>query len=190
MARASLREKIVDAALERFHAQGFNGCSVQDITEAAGAPKGSFYNHFKTKELLALEVLDRYREHCDPGMLFEGDKPPLQRLRAHFEFLAARLERWAFNRGCMIGNFAADMADSYPAMRAALNEALVGSSEAVASILRQAQADGVLSKHKDPDLLARFLINSWQGAVTRSRMVKSRAPLDDFLTVVFDMLLV
>ena len=50
-------------------------------------------------------------------------------------------------------------------MRAALNEALVGSSEAVASILRQAQADGLLSKHKDPDLLARFLINSWQGAV-------------------------
>ena len=40
MARASLRERIVDAALERFHAQGFNGCSVQDITEAAGAPKG------------------------------------------------------------------------------------------------------------------------------------------------------
>jgi TetR/AcrR family transcriptional regulator, transcriptional repressor for nem operon len=187
MARASLREKIVDAALERFHAQGFNGCSVQDITEAAGAPKGSFYNHFKTKELLALEALDRY---CRRGMLFEADIPPLQRLRAHFEFLAAGLERWAFNRGCMIGNFAADMADSYPAMRAALDEALVRWSEAFASILRQAQADGVLSKDKDPDLLGRFLVNSWQGAVTRSRMAKSRAPLDDFLTVAFDMLLV
>jgi len=40
VARPSLREKIVDAALDRFHAQGFSACSVQDITDAAGAPKG------------------------------------------------------------------------------------------------------------------------------------------------------
>lgn len=190
MARASLRENIVDAALERFHAQGFNGCSVQDITEAAGAPKGSFYNHFKTKELLALEALDRYRDESRMGMLFEGDKPPLQRLRGHFEFLVGRQEGWGFERGCMIGNFGADMADTYPHMREALANALFGWSANVASVLRQAQAQGDLSEDKDPDLLARFLINAWQGAITRARMVKSRAPFDDFFAVAFQMLLV
>lgn len=190
MARASLRENIVDAALERFHAQGFNGCSVQDITEAAGAPKGSFYNHFKTKELLALEALARYREESRMGMLFEGDLPPVQRLRAHFEFLAERSEGWGFTRGCMISNFAADMADDYPVMREALDETLVRWSGAVASLLRQAQAAGDLAKDKDPDLAARFLINSWQGAVTRARLTKSRAPLDDFLTCAFELILV
>ncbi|ACK52604.1 transcriptional regulator, TetR family [Methylocella silvestris BL2] len=190
MARASLRENIVDAALERFHAQGFNGCSVQDITEAAGAPKGSFYNHFKTKELLALEALARYRDDSRMGMLFEGDKPPLKRLRAHFEFLAARLKGWNFERGCMIGNFAADMADDYPVMREALNETLARWSGAVGSLLRQAQAEGQLAQDRDPEVLARFLVNSWQGAVTRSRLTKSRAPLDDFLTCAFDLILV
>ncbi len=190
MARPSLREKIVDAALERFHVQGFNGCSVQDITEAAGAPKGSFYNHFKTKELLALEAFERYCEESRIGMLFEGNKPPLERLRAHFEFHAGRQESWAFDRGCMIGNFASDMADSYPVMREALDEALVRWSGAIASVLRQAQAAGDLPKDKDPDLLARILVNSWQGAITRSRMVKSRAPLDDFFALAFGILLV
>ncbi len=190
MARASLREKIVDAALERFHVQGFNGCSAQDITEAASAPKGSFYNHFKTKELLALETLDRYNEDSKVSILFEDDKPPLQRLMAHFEFLAARAESWGFGRGCLIGNFGADMADSYPAMRKALAKVLLDWSDAVAIVLRQAQAEGEISKDKDADLMARFLVNAWQGATTRSRIDKNRAALDDFLTVAFDILLI
>jgi TetR/AcrR family transcriptional regulator, transcriptional repressor for nem operon len=190
MARASLREKIVEAALERLHVQGFNGCSVQDITEAAGAPKGSLYNHFKTKELLALEALARYRDDSRLGILFEGDKPPFERIRAHFEFLIKRAEGWRFERGCMIGNFTADIADSHPVMREALDEALVRWSGAVASVLRQAQTEGALGKDKDPEFLARFLINSWQGAVTRSRAMKSRTPLDDFLTAAFDALLI
>lgn len=189
MARASLRDKIVDAALERFHAQGFNGCSVQDITEAAGAPKGSFYNHFKTKEMLALEALRRYRQDSCLGMLFEGDSAPLQRLQAHFEFLAGRQEKWRFQRGCLIGDFGADMADAYPAMREALAETLSVWSGEVAAVLRQAQKAGDLSKDKDPDLLARFLVNAWQGAVSRSRMVKNRGPLDDFIDVAFEVLL-
>ncbi len=190
MARASLREKIVDAALERFHAQGFNGCSVNDITEAAGAPKGSFYNHFKTKELLALEAFERYLEDSRPGMLFEGDNPPLQRLRAHFDFLADRHESWGFERGCMIGNFGADMTDSHPIMREALARALREWCNAVARLLREAQDQGDLATDRDPDVLARFLINSWQGAIIRARIIKSRVPFDDFLTVAFGLVLV
>jgi TetR/AcrR family transcriptional regulator, transcriptional repressor for nem operon len=190
MARASLREKIVDAALERFHVQGFNGCSVQDITEAAGAPKGSFYNHFKTKELLALEALDRYLQDSRTAMLFEGDKSPLQRVRAHFEFLAARAKGWGFGRGCMINNLGTDMADSHPAMREALAEALLEWDNALATVLRQAQATGEVSKEKDVDLLARSLINLWEGATIRGKIVKSRAAFDDFFAVAFDMLLV
>jgi TetR/AcrR family transcriptional repressor of nem operon len=190
MARASLRDKIVDAALERFHVQGFNGCSVQDITDAAGAPKGSFYNHFKTKELLALEALHRYRQDSGMDILFASDKPPLQRLKAHFEFLLARAEGWGFGRGCMINNFGADLADSHPAMREALEGALVEWSSGVALVLRQAQAEGAISKGKDPDLLARLVIDAWEGATSRSKIVKSRAPLDDFFTSVFDILIV
>ena len=39
-----------------FHTRGFNGCSVQDIVDAAGVPKGSFYNHFDSKEALGVEA--------------------------------------------------------------------------------------------------------------------------------------
>jgi TetR/AcrR family transcriptional regulator, transcriptional repressor for nem operon len=40
--------------------RGFNAVGVQDITDAAGVPKGSFYNHFESKEALGAEVVERY----------------------------------------------------------------------------------------------------------------------------------
>jgi AcrR family transcriptional regulator len=57
MPKLSTREKIVSAAFDRFHALGYTACGVQEIVDAAGVRKGSFYNYFKAKELLAVEVL-------------------------------------------------------------------------------------------------------------------------------------
>ena len=63
MARRSMREEIVDAAVAQFHEKGFNAAAVKDITDRAGVPKGSFYNHFESKEALAIVALERYGEH-------------------------------------------------------------------------------------------------------------------------------
>src|ERR1700721_818806 len=59
---SSGRDKNVEAALDRFHTLGFNGCGVQEIVDKAGVPKGACYNYFKAKELLALEVLQIYTQ--------------------------------------------------------------------------------------------------------------------------------
>ncbi len=122
MPRPSVRGKLLDTAVETLHAKGFNGCSVQDITDAAGVPKGSFFNHFQTKEALALEVLGRYGESSRMDILFDQSQKPFDRLRQHFSFLADSYEKWDFERGCLIGNFAAEMASSHPEMREALQK--------------------------------------------------------------------
>ena len=62
MARQSMRDEIVAAALEQFHIRGYHGAGVKDITDAAGVPKGSFYNHFDSKEALAVVALQQYGE--------------------------------------------------------------------------------------------------------------------------------
>src|SRR5262249_47253914 len=48
--KPSHRDLLLDTGLRVLHERGFNATSVQDITEAAGVPKGSFYNHFESKE--------------------------------------------------------------------------------------------------------------------------------------------
>src|SRR5579863_9029689 len=110
MARPSLREKLASSAVDTLHTLGFKGCSIQDITAAAGVPKGSFFNHFENKEDLAIDALRRYLEGSRSDLLFEEGVPPLERLRNHFTFLSERLVSWGFERGCMMGLFAAEMA--------------------------------------------------------------------------------
>jgi AcrR family transcriptional regulator len=61
--RPNMREAILCAAEELFSIQGFNGVSVRDIAQAAGANPGSVTYHFKTKDGLLLEI---YRRHCGP----------------------------------------------------------------------------------------------------------------------------
>ena len=59
MARPNTKEQILDAGMKALLEKGFNGVGVQEITAAAGVPKGSFYHHFARKEALGAEVNDR-----------------------------------------------------------------------------------------------------------------------------------
>ena len=63
MAKTSHRDNILDAGLQVMFRKGYVGAGVRDIVLEAGAPQGSFTNHFRSKEAFAGEVLDRYFDH-------------------------------------------------------------------------------------------------------------------------------
>lgn len=50
------REKIVQAAGEGFRRHGIDGIGIEELMKAAGMTHGGFYNHFSSKEDLAIEV--------------------------------------------------------------------------------------------------------------------------------------
>jgi TetR/AcrR family transcriptional regulator, transcriptional repressor for nem operon len=189
MARPSLREKLASSAVDTLHTHGFKGCSIQDITEAAGVPKGSFFNHFENKEDLAIDALRRYLENVRAEMLIDESVPPLQRLKNHFSYLSERLVSLGYGRGCMLGLFAAEMSTDYPKMREELRSIFANWCSAVESVLREAQAKGEVDPRNDPGEMARFLVNAWQGATIRLKITQSREPIDDFLNTAFKVLL-
>jgi TetR/AcrR family transcriptional repressor of nem operon len=176
--------------LEQFHRRGYNACGVKDITEAAGVPKGSFYNHFESKEAMALETLRAYGDRRRGDLLSDSERPPLERLRGHFEFLASGFEEAEFTHGCMYGNFANEMGDHSPVLRAAVAERLDRWSERVAGLIEEARAGGrIVAPGANAAVLGRFVVNTWQGALLRARVTKDRGPVDEFFTTVFDTLL-
>ena len=65
MTRLNVREQILSAGLSTLRRKGFNATSVEDITEAADVPKGSFYNHFESKEALGAAAVLKYREESE-----------------------------------------------------------------------------------------------------------------------------
>ncbi|MDP9118430.1 MAG: TetR/AcrR family transcriptional regulator [Actinomycetota bacterium] len=50
------RARVLDAAVELFARQGYDGTSVAEVISAAGVAKGGFYHHFVSKEALLFEV--------------------------------------------------------------------------------------------------------------------------------------
>jgi TetR/AcrR family transcriptional regulator, transcriptional repressor for nem operon len=183
-----VRDQIVSAALDRFHALGYSACGVQDIVDKAGVPKGSFYNYFKAKELLALEVVELYAKGSKREMLADASLDPVERLRRHFEFLATRYAGFGYDKGCLLGNLAAEASDGMPLLRKALGESLARWTAAVAAVIKEGQAKGAIASGLHAEELARFLVNSWEGAVVRMKIVNSRQPLDDFFAVAFQLL--
>ncbi|WP_394618110.1 TetR/AcrR family transcriptional regulator [Lentzea sp. JNUCC 0626] len=189
MPRASVREQIVDAAFEQFHRHGYNACGVKLITDSAGVPKGSFYNHFESKEALALVIMDRYGETRHLDLLRTQKTAPLAKLRHHFEALAKDVVDVGYERGCVFGNFSTEAADHIPAIRDGVKVAFDHWAEAIAATLREAQEDRSLASTQDAGTLARFLLNAWEGAIVGERAAKDGASFTAFFTIAFETVL-
>ena len=190
MARHSVREQIVEAGLKSFLEKGFNACGVRDITEAAGAPTGSFYNHFASKEALGAEIVERYaRESSRRRALRDKTLSPLERLKRHFAALNKLYADLGYGRGCLLGNFSAELADQSPLIREQLGQLFGSWTKDIEHAVRDGQADGTISSKADPADLAAFLLDAYEGALLRARVEKSGAPLDRFVTIAFARLL-
>jgi TetR/AcrR family transcriptional repressor of nem operon len=189
MAKLSVREKIVAAAAERFHALGYNACGVQEIVDAAGVPKGSFYNYFKAKELLAREVLNNYWAGAGLDILGDRSIAPLERLRRHFQHIASRYKKFGFENGCLVPKFMHEVSDSTPLLRTDLRRQVARWTALIAEAVREGQADRTISNSVDAETIARFLIESWGGVTGAMKLAASRAPIDDFFSVAFGTLL-
>jgi TetR/AcrR family transcriptional repressor of nem operon len=190
MPKPNVREELLAAGLATLHSRGFNATSVQDITEAAGVPKGSFYNHFASKEDLGAAVVQKYAAAGEArrNILHDQAIPPLVRLRRYFESLIGAA-RYPDAPGCLLGNFGAELSNQSPAIRERVSTAFINWADALAEVIDEAQRAGALSQDAEPKTLATFVIDAWEGAVLRSKVEKNRAPLDAFLAIIFSKVL-
>ena len=191
MPRRSMRDQLIASGLETLHRRGYNGAGVQDITDAAGVPKGSFYNYFESKEALALEVIDRYGEEVRAlaGVLSDESLSPLERLRRYFALLATKLAARSYERGCLLGNFSTELADQSRLIRDRLSSNFAAWSRPIETCIRDGQKAGEISRDMEPRVLADFLLNSLEGAMLRMKVEKDSSPLDHFVTLVFSRVL-
>ncbi|WP_068673323.1 TetR/AcrR family transcriptional regulator [Oceanobacillus sp. Castelsardo] len=51
-----MKEKITEVSIKLFEKKGFNATSIQDIVDAIGVTKGTFYYYFSSKEQLLMDI--------------------------------------------------------------------------------------------------------------------------------------
>jgi len=191
VATPNARQQIVAAGMRTVLDKGYNGCGIQEITASAGLPKGSFYNYFESKEALGAERVRHYGE-VGPRRLGLTDKsiPPLERLRRHFEAASDLYIGMKYERGCLLGNFSAELANQCPLIRARLAALFSDWTQDIEWAISEAQQTAAISTSAHLGRLAIFLLVSYEGAILRARVEKSRHAFDAFMRVVFTQILV
>jgi TetR/AcrR family transcriptional regulator, transcriptional repressor for nem operon len=188
MSRHSLREDILKAGLKVMFQSGYQGASVRDICASAGAPQGSFTNHFRSKEAFAKEVLDRYfanlKEYVKEAL---GDKSltPRQRLKRYLDIISGVLADDKWSRGCLIGDFSLETASQSKFLRQRLEAIFQDWRAPFASCISEAQAVGEIESTFDPMDLAEFLLASWEGAILRMKVERGPAAIERFKKIIF-----
>ncbi|GLX09470.1 TetR/AcrR family transcriptional regulator [Microbispora sp. NBRC 16548] len=187
MPQVSVKNKLVESAEDVFRRQGFNGASVQDITSAAGVPKGSFYNHFESKQALAVEIVRRYARGTNFAVL-SGDGPALERLRGHFVAMVDRTRDTGVEFGCLLGTFASESSSAGDQVRTAVREILEDWTEDVARTVREGQEAGEITSARPARTLAAFLIDSFEGATLRAKTIGDQSVVAEQLEIALDAL--
>ncbi|RVU01191.1 TetR family transcriptional regulator [Novosphingobium umbonatum] len=187
------RDNLIRVGVRMLHEGGYTATGIKDIVDAAQVPKGSFYNHFDSKEAFGKEVVDFYfgTGLVELRALLENDAiAPLQRLRTYFVERTRVFQETGYLRGCMMGNLSLEIADHSESIRDSLAAHFQTWSGLFEACIAQAQEAGAITNRQPAQLLAQFLLNSWEGALLRMRAEKSDAPLREFSEVVFGSLLV
>ena len=175
-AKTDTRTRLLDAAYSLMLRQGYPATAVDEICDVAEVSKGSFYHFFKSKQDLAIGVLEHHMdgamEMIEQGLDLQGVSGPQRAVRyvKHVEDGAEEL----WSDGCLIGSFALELAETNPEIRSKVSQIfrdLEGHMEQVFVPLCQA--------HPGPDTpppreLAEQFLAVIEGGVVLSRAHQDR----------------
>jgi AcrR family transcriptional regulator len=150
------RNTILRTAASLATIEGLEGISIGNLAEHIGMSKSGLYAHFRSKEQLQLETVDKAVEIFNAEVVApsEGVSDPVAQLRALLERFLDHVERRVFPGGCFFASVKAEF-DTHPGpVRDKVVAVQDGWTERVESLIRAAQAAGALSKEEDPRQLA------------------------------------
>jgi TetR/AcrR family transcriptional regulator, transcriptional repressor for nem operon len=188
--RGEARDEVIWQGTAILTERGFLATGIDEILKRAGVPKGSFYHYFKSKQEFGEAVLDNYLGLLSRKLdrtLGDHSLTPLARLQAFVEDAKRGLGKYEFRRGCLVGNFGQELGGIDEGFRTRLEAAFRGWEARFEACLHEAVTAGELPKDADPDRLARFFWIGWEGAILRSKLMRSSEPLDGFAQMYFEM---
>jgi TetR/AcrR family transcriptional repressor of nem operon len=176
------REMLLLSGGRLFQDVGYVQASIHRIASAVNAPKGTFYNYFKSKEELASRLVDRQFEALRESLSRSTGHSASDQLREHCHFLAAEPPMVEVAPLQLLATLAAEA----PAIPTALTQHIARGTgiwiTRVSDLISRVQIEsGTATGRDDPQKLASLLVTCWYGAIIRRKTEPSLKPLDEFL---------
>lgn len=174
----------VEQAMQVFWRKGYAATTPNDLVEALGVGKGSFYNAFGSKHELFRQALRRYRDSQTAALLATLERPgPVKtRLREALTSLAEMDLADPDRRGCLAVNTTAERAGVDKEASDLVSRMLDSTEDAFRMLVREGQRTGEIAARRDSAALGSMLMNT----VVGMRLVARVAEGPDRLTRVID----
>jgi TetR/AcrR family transcriptional repressor of nem operon len=166
------RQHIVERAARIFNTRGYFGASMSDLMDVTGLEKGGLYNHFESKDALALASFE-YAVGLVRDRISAALKPHRKasdRLLAVIGVFRSLIEEPVLPGGCPLLNTAVESDDAHPALRERAQTAMNEWRTTIHTITRKGIERGELSADVNPDRVATLLIASLEGAIMMSKL--------------------
>ncbi len=184
---------LLEKGMELLWSKGYNATSVNDIVNAAGVPKGSFYFYFESKEDFAVKSLDKYfSEVVRPAfeILEDSNRSPKDRILAFYLYRANVLkEEMDCKMGCLACNLGSEMAEHSEEIRKKIAEKEHLLQNKIIDVVQQAQKEGEISDTVSATDLVTFMEDAGKGAMITMKERNSAYPIDNVMNMIRKVLL-
>jgi TetR/AcrR family transcriptional repressor of nem operon len=175
--RHESKTRLLDAALHVIRAKGYSATRVEDICEAAGVTKGSFFHHFDSKEELALTAVDYWIEGSaalfDPAP-YHTFADPLDRLLGYIDLRKSLLKGDLADYTCLAGTMVQEVYDTHPQIREACERSISTHAAALISDIEEAIRGRGMHPDWTAESLALYTQSTLQGAFILAKAKHSR----------------
>jgi TetR/AcrR family transcriptional regulator, transcriptional repressor for nem operon len=166
------RQLIVERAMPIFNTRGYSGASLNDLIRETGLEKGGIYNHFDSKEAIALAAFDyavglvalRF------GEAIAGKERALDRLLAIVEVFRDLAADQPLVGGCPVLNTAIEADDTNPALRDRARAAMTDWQKLIGVTVKRGVVAGELRPEADPRTVASIVTATLEGAVMLTKL--------------------
>ena len=174
----------LDRAMVVFWKKGYQNTSLDDLLEAMGIQRGSFYNTFGSKKETYLRAIDRYTEFMfDGGPYTQAAhmEPGLGALVPMFDSYIDSVTGDAKPRGCFFAHVSKEHRGDDPAIQQAILKGINRMRGILKRSIKAAQRDGDLPEEVSGEGMATlFMSVAWGMHV----MAEAGVPKEDLKTAV------
>ncbi|MPR07517.1 TetR/AcrR family transcriptional regulator [Microvirga tunisiensis] len=157
-------ERVLDAVMETFWRNGYEGTSAQDLVDATGLGRGSLYAAYANKDGLFEQALLHYRKRSRANVdQLRREGSPTQRLRELMVDIVNADRDAREQRGCLATNSAIEMAGRDPRVADLVRQNFAILTRGIEETVRRGQATGEIRPDADAAVLALFIFNAVQG---------------------------
>src|ERR1700720_4232252 len=171
------KTKLLEAALRVIRAKGYSATRIEDVCEAAGLTKGSFFYHFESKEGLALATVDYWIEGSEAlfaSAPYRDHADPLDRLLAYVDFRKALLSGELPDFTCLAGTMVQEVYGTHPTLREACNRSISEHAATLVPDIEEARRQYGIEGEWTAESLALYMQATIQGAFILAKARNNR----------------